>query len=118
MSSQAAIYGNLHVFTREIFIILSINTLQVFVIYPVFISENMSLLSKNGSLVSTSCAQKAKKYPKNAFFAIFGYFTAGSRGRTDTRFKSNGILSPARLPIPPCRHKQIFYRINQPDLRS
>ena len=28
---------------------------------------------------------------------------AGSRGRTDTRFKSNGILSPARLPIPPCR---------------
>ena len=31
---------------------------------------------------------------------------AGSRGRTDTRFKSNGILSPARLPIPPCRHEQ------------
>ena len=31
------------------------------------------------------------------------FLDAGSRGRTDTRFKSNGILSPARLPIPPCR---------------
>ena len=29
---------------------------------------------------------------------------AGSRGRTGTRNKSHGILSPGRLPIPPFRH--------------
>ena len=29
---------------------------------------------------------------------------AGSRGRTGTRKKSHGILSPGRLPIPPFRH--------------
>ena len=46
---------------------------------------------------------KCKKIPGNAFICISGNFYAGSRGRTDTRFKSNGILSPARLPIPPCR---------------
>ena len=28
---------------------------------------------------------------------------AGSRGRTGTRNKSHGILSPGRLPIPPFR---------------
>ena len=33
--------------------------------------------------------------------AIYG---AGSRGRTGTRNKSHGILSPGRLPIPPFRH--------------
>ena len=38
-------------------------------------------------------------------------FHAGSRGRTDTRFKSNGILSPARLPIPPCRQGIVNCRI-------
>ena len=32
------------------------------------------------------------------------YDGAGSRGRTGTRFKSHGILSPGRLPIPPFRH--------------
>ena len=33
-----------------------------------------------------------------------GKFGAGNRARTDTRFKSHGILSPGRLPIPPLRH--------------
>ena len=32
------------------------------------------------------------------------YYGAGSRGRTGTRNKSHGILSPGRLPIPPFRH--------------
>ena len=32
------------------------------------------------------------------------YNGAGSRGRTGTRNKSHGILSPGRLPIPPFRH--------------
>ena len=31
------------------------------------------------------------------------YYGAGSRGRTGTRNKSHGILSPGRLPIPPFR---------------
>ena len=31
---------------------------------------------------------------------------AGDRGRTGTRGKSHGILSPGRLPIPPHRHYQ------------
>src|SRR5215510_14893894 len=29
---------------------------------------------------------------------------AGGGGRTHTRFEPHGILSPARLPIPPLRH--------------
>ena len=30
---------------------------------------------------------------------------AGNRGRTGTGITTHGILSPGRLPIPPCRHR-------------
>ena len=36
--------------------------------------------------------------------AIYG---AGNRARTGTGYKSHGILSPGRLPIPPLRHLPI-----------
>ena len=32
------------------------------------------------------------------------YLNAADRNRTGTRFNSNRILSPARLPVPPLRH--------------
>ena len=32
-------------------------------------------------------------------------YGAGGGGRTRTRFRSNRILSPARLPVPPLRHE-------------
>ncbi len=36
-------------------------------------------------------------------------YGAGSRGRTGTRNKSHGILSPGRLPIPPFRHATTYW---------
>ena len=32
-------------------------------------------------------------------------FCAGNRGRTGTGITTHGILSPGRLPIPPCRQQ-------------
>ena len=33
------------------------------------------------------------------------FFSAGNRNRTGTGITTHGILSPRRLPVPPCRRK-------------
>ena len=37
-------------------------------------------------------------------FRCYSHLNAADRNRTGTRFNSNRILSPARLPVPPLRH--------------